>query len=670
MSKLIIWNKETAKKELSKRLNAAKDSIRQMQRQWTENERTLFNTRGGVTVNGNDVSLSFSSMADLDSSDVNQSNTDVGANFVYKNFKFLHSQMSANPPSAVPRPTSNDPGDRRKADAADRLIRHALRKYSLQEEQDRTTFNTLSYGTGFLKTHFDPDKGEPIEFDDATQEVLLEGDISFQVPSTKDIFPDPDAKKWEDVRYVHERFYMMWEEAMFRFGPEMQNILEKYRITDARASSTNESQSKMMHDVVEVYQYWEKGLPHNGFQGRFCWHLADGTVLGEIGPNPHRFAPPAKPDPMDISAPPRILPPKARLPYHILTDGDMADTYWGIAGVSYQTALQDLYNRLMGITVDNLQAHGVARLIMPDTAEISDDSITNSAWDIVKYTGNVPPSFMEPMPLPAAIGQLQQMVRQNIDEQAGVNESMFGQQSREQSGFSMQYATNQGNMIRRRLFNKYVGFVEAVYSDYLDLVRKHWDEPKLISLLGKEKALESSYIKGADIEGGFDLVVEYGTSLSLDPTMRRQELMQMYPFFKEAGIAPRRILQLARLNELDNAYDLPGMAADRQREIFEEIITTGVYSAPRKLQDHVNMLAYCEEYVMTAEFKYLAPEIQYLIEQHIEERQALMGAISAGAGPAGGPAAPGAPTPPMPADAAQPQPMEPVEGDMAALING
>jgi len=37
---------------------------------------------------------------------------------------------------------------------------------------------------------------------------------------------------------------------------------------------------------------------------------------------------------------------------------------------------------------------------------------------------------------------------------AGVNDSMFGQQKREQSGFSMQYATNQGKMVRRRLFNK------------------------------------------------------------------------------------------------------------------------------------------------------------------------------------------------------------------------
>ena len=43
-----------------------------------------------------------------------------------------------------------------------------------------------------------------------------------------------------------------------------------------------------------------------------------------------------------------------------------------------------------------------------------------------------------------------------------VNESMFGQSSRETAGFTMQYATNQGNVIRRRLFNKYVLLTEAV----------------------------------------------------------------------------------------------------------------------------------------------------------------------------------------------------------------
>jgi hypothetical protein len=675
MAKLIIWDKDQAKRELSKRLQASRDARKNFEYQWQENERAVFNTRGGQSASPN-LSVSFQSEVELGITDIDQSQSDVGVNYVYKNYRFLHSQMSANPPSAVPRPTTNDPSDRRKADAADRLIRHALRKYNLQEEMDRSCGATLLYGTSFLKTVFDPDKGEPMDFDESTGEITMDGDFDFYPPSAWDIYADPDARKWEDVRFVFERFLMPWEEAMHRFGEAYEELLKKNRIQEDQAKNEYGARSALTtksFDVVELFQYWETGLPVNGFQGRFCWCTKEGEVLGEVGPNPFRFAPPAIPDPMDKTAEPKNLPPRAYLPYHILTDVDIPDTYWGKASIAYQAPLQDLYNRLMNVTLDNLQAHGVARMILPEGTEIADDSITNSPWDIIKMTGTQPPSFMEPMPLPAAITELQQLVRAGIDDMAGVNESMFGQQSREQSGFSMQYATNQGNMIRRRLFNKYVLFVESVFKAYLNMVRKHWSEPRMISVLGKEKALESAYVKGTDIDGGFDLVVEYGTSLSLDPTMRRQELMQMYPFFKEAGIEPRRILQLVRLNEIDGAYDLSQMAADRQREVFEEILATGEYQPPRLLQDHLNMLKYCEEYLMTAEFKHLEPAFQVLIERHVTERQQIAAQAAAGGAGAGQqPNAAGGPAPSLPvtAPAAQPQPASPAPTAAPPINNG
>jgi len=55
------------------------------------------------------------------------------------------------------------------------------------------------------------------------------------------------------------------------------------------------------------------------------------------------------------------------------------------------------------------------------------------SWDIIKYSGNVPPSYMEPMPMPNIIPQLQDRFKAGLDDMAGVNDSMFGQQKREQS---------------------------------------------------------------------------------------------------------------------------------------------------------------------------------------------------------------------------------------------
>lgn len=670
MAKIHVWTPDEAERELGRRLQYCREVRKKLEYQWQDAENTLYSTRGNNF--SPDLSISFETEAELGITGIDQSNTNIGINYAFKNFRFIHSQLSANPPSVVPRPTSADASDKRKADAADRLVRYAIRQYTMQELFDSCTANVLQYGTGFIKAIWDPEKGDIMDVNEETGEVLMSGDISFTCPSPWDIYIDPDASTWNEVKFVFERIMMPWEEAVFRF-PDKLEVLKKYRIQE-EAARNEQSQRPVIeqkkYDVVEVLQYWEKGMPHNGMIGKFCYITKDAILLSPIRPNPFRFAPPADHgvDMPGMSAQKKELPGKARLPYNIMTDADIPGFVWGRAVVSYETPLQELYNRMLNVGIDCLQAHGVARLIMPDTAEIADGSITNSPWDIIKYTGQTPPSFMEPMPLPPAFSDMLQLTKQGIDDMAGVNEAMFGQQSREQSGFSMQYATNQGNMIRRRLFNKYVLLTENVYKAFLDLVRKHWTESRTIYVLGKEKAFEALDIKGADISGGFDIVVEYGASLSLDPTTRREEIITLMPLFEKAGEDPRSLLKLLKLNELEGAYDSVQLADDRQREIFEEMVATQEYIPPRELQDHKNMLSYAYKYVMTSEFKYLDPTSQDLIDQHIKEREQMAakgaqpqeGQAPGGAGPMPAPgAAPQLPSPTGPLDVNQMPAMQP-----------
>jgi hypothetical protein len=576
----------------------------------------------------------------------------ASVNTAFKNYRFLHSQMSANPPTVVCRPTSSDLKDVRSADAADRLSRFAIRKYKLMEHVDRCTGHTLLYGSGFLKHLWDAEEGEVLDFNPETNEILCEGDIDVSVPLPWDIFIDPDAQTWQKVRYVFERQYMPYEEAC-RLFPNKLELLDKLRQKTRSGpqshpqEQTSPSFLKQFHfDVVEVFQYWETGLHSNGMQGRYCYCTAEGEPLSQVMPSPHRFSP--SKDKMDDGME-RSKFQVARLPYSILTDLDNPTGVWGRSAVLYAAPLQDIHNALLNTMVENARAHGVARLIMHEDTAVADDSITNSPYDIVRWTGTRPPEFQPPMQLPSVINDLIGLTSQGIDSMYGVNENMFGQQSREQSGFSMQYATNQGNMIRRRLFNKYTELVESLFRNFLDLVIKHWDVSRTVSVLGREKAFESMDLKGSDISGGYDLVVEYGAALSLDPVSRRQELITMMPLFEKAGVDPRELLRLVKLSELESGYDLVQQAADRQQEIFELIIQAGRPIAPKQNQDHVNMLKYASGYVMGAAYRDLAPETQALIDQHIQARQAMAGQGMAPApgAPAGGPGGP-APVPELP----------------------
>ncbi len=249
------------------------------------------------------------------------------------------------------------------------------------------------------------------------------------------------------------------------------------------------------------------------------------------------------------------------------------------------------------------------------------------------------------------VHKLRENLVQGIQEMAGVNDSMLGQVNRELSGFAVQTAIDAGNQCRRRLFNKYTQSVRDFWRMYLGNVVKYWNDPRTITVLGKEKAFEAADLRGADVSHGYDFVVEYGASLSLDPARRREEIMQLMPIFEKAGIPDKTILSMLRLNELDALYDRTQLSADRQREIFEKMLATGQPIEPRDLQDHAGMLDYAYTFVMSAEYRDLGSEEQEMIDEHIKKREqmAAQAATKGQADPAAAAAAAGgAPPPPGP----------------------
>jgi hypothetical protein len=678
MAKIVTWDDGKTKSEVYKRFKHTQEARKRLEDRWLRNESTLY------TLSANQGMSSFlqNSMENnfqIGMPGVDGSNADVSVAYTFKNLRFIHAQMSANPPAVAMRPTSSDQEDHRRADAADRISRWAMRHYQLQETTDQLSLHCLVYGSGFVKTVWDSSKGDIIEFDEQNDEITMEGDISITVPFIWNVFIDPDAKTWGEVKYMIERIFMDADEAAMRW-PEKAEILKKAKVTDAR-SSLNSKESRFQdnrYNSVELIEYWETGLPTNGYLGRYCITTLDGDVVQSCRPSPHRFTKAGAisrvensnaPDEVKLARIPK-LPQQASLPYVMLTDIDVPNYVWGRSFVEYTSGLQDSLNRLDSTVLDNIQAHGVARMILPESAEISDDSLGNSPWDVVKITGNQPPYYMQAPTLMPEMTRARQDFIQGINDISGVNDSMFGNQSREQSGASMQYATNQGNMIRRRLFNKYVLAVECLHKSILSLVRKHWTTQRTISVIGKERALEAVDIKGSDIDGGYDVVGEYGVTLSLDPITRREELLALQPIFEKAGVPIRKSLELMKLNELEGMFDRLEMAGTRQKEIFDEMIASGRYVPPEDLMDHENMIAWALDYFMSQEFTSLALETKQLLKQHVRDRGAVAAQekgggststpaeVAAPANAAPGPIPGGAPEMPAPMGAPTPAPVQ------------
>lgn len=593
------------KKILNQRLDWSKKHRQKFERQWLANGQILDNASGSASF---DATLSFDNAAEFNQGAVDHSNVEIGVNYAFKFTRFIHSQLSANPPSVITSPTSSDPEDRRRADAADRVLRHIRRDKNMQEVIDQATLKALKKSIGWVKVFWDPDKGDIFDFNEQTSEVTMEGDIDIYSPATEDIWMDPDANRWDAVKYTFERILMSEEEAKFRF-PESEEIIEDHiqRITSRKVAGISKGTEEKYAPQLEVYEYYEKGMPINGGVGLRAYLLESGELLEAPTKNPHY---------------------QSQIPLKPLTYIDQEESLYAKSVVEYVAPLQDTLNRLDTAILDNIQAHGVVRMVLPAGAEIEDEAISNTPWDYIKVSGNQTPHFINAPQLMPDMWRHRQSLVDAIQELFGINDSMLGIQRREQSAVSQQTAIESGAALHRRLFIKYSMFVESIYRDCIGLVRENWDEPRTVLVLGKEKAFQAADLKGADISGGFDFKVEYGASLPLDPNARREFLLLNMPLFKEAGITSKEILRLMKLDDVGGAFDRVDLAADRQREIFEEMqmhFNKGnpIYIPPEEMEDHLSRLEWARTYMETSEFKYLHEELRELIKQHVRDRQEL-----------------------------------------------
>lgn len=629
------WSQSDANREVPKRLKEALEFRRQFESGWRNNEQILFNANGTASA---DASVSYDNLAELFSGDLDSNDSWIVINYTFKYLRFLHSQMAANPPSVVPTPTSADYQDRRAAEAADRLIVHGRRQYKIQNNIDLTSLQVLSYGSGFLRTFNDPSAGQILKTNKATRELVMTGDLKFQPLLIWDVVLDPTARCWDDVRYVFIRHVMSIEEAKYRW-PTFAGNIDSYAVSKPQTRSWHDNDGgQQTKGRVPVWEYVERGLPWNGMAGRRLFLMDDSTVLSPLETNPN---------------------PNAALGVHMLTDIDVPGQVYGKTFVDYLIRLQDVLNRLDSTVLDGIQAHGVVRMVVYDAAETDEDNLpANSNWQIVNVKGTAAqkPDFISPPTLMPDIYRFREQLLQGMAELAGVNDSMFGVQKREMSGFSMQTAINAGNTVRRRLFNKYEQFVEDVYTAYLELIKTNWSDKRKILVTGQEGALSVAFYSGADIANGYDLAVEYGTSFSLDPASRREEIVQIMPFLKEAGYSMKSILAMMRFNDVSGLFDLAEMAKRRQEEIFEEMIAKyeelGLvkYIQPEELEKHDDMLETAYVFRNSEAYKVLDRPVKLLIEQHIREREGLMADMAAkaqaapaaaggalGGPPAGGP---------------------------------
>lgn len=594
--------------------------------QWRINEEAAFaaywdrsNEGGGSASQPIDIYNAIASRS-MDAPD-----SSMGISYSFKYLRYLHSQASANPPSCIPTPRTPEYKDRRAAIVADSFIHYARKHLNVQDIQDLRSLGCLMYGTGFSKLWWNPATG-PIVTDVYEGTVTTMGDIDSEARWVWDIYLDPSARTWKQCRYLFDRHRMPLIEAMSRW-PEQAKFIEDKKGVFLTNSANRDKGDKFEEDLFEVYEYWEVGAPWNGFMGLHCWlWLSEEKVvlMGELEANEE---------------------PGRRLPYQLHTDIDVPGQIYGKSFLDYTNRLQDVLNRLDSFVYEQIQSHANVKLVVYDGAQVGEQTTTDSYNILEIKSGEAPPLYIQPPQLPNFLMEFRQHLIEGMEALAGMNEQMFGKQQRETSGYAAQSAINAANLTRRRFFVKFQFATEQYYRHYLELVKDNYDEPKKLDIVGKEDGVSLAFFNGSDLEGEYDFDTDYGTSFSLDPESRREEVMQLKDLLTEAGYSATQILGFLRLSDSKGPVDLASRAKMRQYEIFDKMEAsfmdgTPLYIEPQKNENHVPMLEACTEYRSSAQFEYLPEELKVLVDKHIDARTEMAASIAAGGQQPGGGAAP------------------------------
>ncbi len=265
------------------------------------------------------------------------------------------------------------------------------------------------------------------------------------------------------------------------------------------------------------------------------------------------------------------------------------------------------------------------KILVPKSADGS-NSISTKFDDIIGqiifYTMGRKPTMETPPPVPDHYYKNIAMVKEFMEGLMNSHDVSMGRTPGQvNSGVGIQNLSEIDNsMIAPELimFEQKLGFfAESV----LDICQEKYQEPRLLSITGKDMAFEVKSFIGSDLMGQKNVQIKMGSNMPLDPKERTAYIIML----KDQGfISPDRCKELLEFNDVDGAFtslDESGAKQDilniiEGQPVVEdkEIAMGGSGVAVRDFEDHTIYLKVINDFRKSTHYADLTPEIRANID--------------------------------------------------------
>lgn len=535
-------------------------------------------------------------------------------------------RLLKNPPKYEVRPESQDCDDKEASRLSLQVLNWIWDEQNINEKRIPLMMQVQTYGHAYVKVCWDECAGKSM-VDPITGELDYEGDVSIEVCSAFEFFPDPLAKSFEEVKKTWicqakirplEYFRKHYPEKGILVKSEDPWLLSlqyegRINVMNTRGSSGFAAE-QMKNSAIEVIKYEarSKDFPN----GRMII-AANGILLAD-----------------------KELP-CGEIPIAKFDDVVIGSKYYSEAICTHLRPIQDQFNETVKRRSEWTRKMLAGKYIAPRGCALGQESINDQSGEIIYYTP-VPNSADGGRPTPFQIPQMPQwayneteMLDKYMNEISGISDVSQGNlPSASIPALGMQLLVEQDMTRIGVMTTQHEAAWARVGQLIVKYVQEYYKLPRKLKLAGKGLEYTVKSFVGADIKGNSDVIVKPGSTLPNSKALARQDILNAFG----QGLLGNPQEPKVRQNVLDMIEfgDVEGIWEDDaldQSQIKRglDMLEQGQRVDVSEFDNHALWVQEINRYRKEEKFNLLPPNIQGLMlgtmEAHIQAQMELSNVV-------------------------------------------
>lgn len=528
-------------------------------------------------------------------------------------------RLAKNPPKYDVKPESNDTDDKEAARLGLQILTTKWDDLELNQKRIALYMWLQECGHAYIKISWDPALGKQL-IDPADPKAKYEGDVRADIVSPFEIFPDPMAKRFEDLQWViqakvqkldyfktryPERGHLVKEETAWLQSAQYEQRIQSI---NTRGPLQGAYTSELKGSAIELIKYEIRSEKYP--QGRMIV-CANGILLED------------KPLPC------------GEIPFAKFDDIVVAGKYYSEAIVTHMRPVQDYFNEVLRRRSEWTKKMLAGKLIAARGSGLSQEALNDESGEVAYYDP-VPSAPNGGMPMPMQIPNIPQYAYSEEDkanghmnEISGISEVSRGQlPSASIPAVGMQLLVEQDETRIGIMTEQHEHAWARIGRLILKYVEEYYVTPRKLKIAGKNLEYTVKEVTGHQLNGNTDVTVIRGSTLPGSKALRRQEVLNAYqqgllgdpqdPKVREKVLG---MLEFGEVSEIWLDYGLD--MAQIKRGI--EKLKLGEPVPVEELDNHSMWVQELNRFRKSDNFEKLPLDIQLLIKETIEAHiQAIM----------------------------------------------